>query len=375
MKVLQLTAHFRPNIGGVETHLSDLCKCLTERGFEVTVLTYRPLETDLRWKMLEREKNLTVIRIPWIPHLFYKLIKLPILEFIYLLPGLFLVTPFVLLLKKIDVISAHGLVAGFVGAFWGKIFNKKLVVSTHSIYSFPKRGLYRELVKWIFKNANHCLGLSKQAAGEIYSLGISAKIVDNFTYWIDLNKFQITNSKLQIKKKLGWENKFTVLFVGRLVEEKGVLVLLESVKSWDDDINLKIIGSGPLQEEVERVTSKHKNLEFIGIIDQKELPMYYSGSDILIVPSISEEGFGRVILESLSCGTPVIGANCGAIGEAMDESVGKLIDVSAKNIKDAVEYFYANRGRLKRLTSNCRRYAERRYSEKNVNKIIKSYTK
>ena len=373
MKVLQLTVHFRPNIGGLETHLNDLCKSLTERGFEVTVLTYSPLETDLRWKMLEREKNLTIIRIPWITHLFYKLIKLPILEFIYLLPGLFLATPFVLLSKKIDVISAHGLVAGFVGAFWGKIFNKKLVVSTHSIYSFPKGGLYRELAKWIFKNASHCLGLSKQAAREIYSLGISAENVDNFTYWIDLNKFKVQSSKFKVKKQLGWETKFTVLFVGRLVEEKGVWVLLESVKSWDRDINLKIIGSGPLQEEVERVAANHKNLEFIGIINQKELPMYYGGSDILIVPSISEEGFGRVILESLACGTPVIGANCGAIPEAMDESVGKLIDVSAKNIKDAVEYFYANSGRLNRLTNNCRRYAERRYSEKNAEKIIRAY--
>jgi len=373
MKVLQLTVHFPPNVGGVETHLDDLVKALVKRSWEVFVLTYRPLTTVAKWNMYEQDNRVEIFRIPWLPNLFYKLVKTPILEFIYLLPGLFLATPFVLLTKKIDIIHAHGLVAGFVGVMWGKVFNKKVIISTHSIYSFPKIGLYRELVKWIFKNANLVLGLSKQAKQEIKSLGISSEKIDNFTYWIDLSKFKVQSSKFKVKKQLGWENKFTVLLVGRLVKEKGVLVLLESVKVWDNGINLKIIGSGPLEEEVKKAASKYKNVEFVGVIDQDKLPLYYSGSDILIVPSVSEEGFGRVILESLACGTPVIGANRGAIPESMDESVGKLIDITSGNIKEAVGYFFENRDKLKKLAQNCRTFAERRYSEKNVEKIIRAY--
>ncbi len=373
MKVLQLTVHFPPNVGGVETHLDDLVKALVKRSWEVFVLTYRPLTTVAKWNMYEQDNRVEIFRIPWLPNLFYKLVKTPILEFIYLLPGLFLATPFVLSLKRIDIIHAHGLVAGFVGVMWGKVFNKKVIISTHSIYSFPKIGLYRELVKWIFKNANLVLGLSKQAKQEIKSLGISSEKIDNFTYWIDLSKFKVQSSKFKVKKQLGWENKFTVLLVGRLVKEKGVLVLLESVKVWDNGINLKIIGSGPLEEEVKKAASKYKNVEFVGVIDQDKLPLYYSGSDILIVPSVSEEGFGRVILESLACGTPVIGANRGAIPESMDESVGKLIDITSGNIKEAVGYFFENRDKLKKLAQNCRTFAERRYSEKNVEKIIRAY--
>lgn len=381
MKVLQLTVHFPPNVGGVETHLSDLVKALVKRDWEVFVLTYRPLTIDAKWDMYEKEKKAEIFRIPWLPDLFYKLVKTPILEFIYLLPGLFLAAPFVLFLKKIDVIHAHGLVAGFVGVMWGRVFNKKVVISTHSIYGFPKKGIYRKFAGWIFGNANFCLGLSKQAAEEISSLGISPQKVSNFTYWIDLDKFkampagrQVKSAKWKVKRELGWKDKFTALFVGRLVEEKGVLVLLESVKSWDDDINLKIIGSGPLQDEVERVISKYKNVEFLGVIDQNMLPLYYNGSDILIVPSTSEEGFGRVILESLSCGTPVIGSRRGAISEAMDDSVGKLINVSPNNIKDAVEYFFENPDVSEKMKENCRKFAERRYSEENVQTIIKSYS-
>ena len=154
MKILQLTAHFSPNIGGVETHLNDLCHFLTKKGFKVTVLTYIPLHTNASWKIFEQKKDLDIIRIPWVPNLFYRLIKVPVLEFLYLLPGLFVFTPIILLIKSPNVIQAHGLVAGFVGVFWGKIFGKRVIVTTHSIYNFPKSGLYRNFVKWIFSNSS-----------------------------------------------------------------------------------------------------------------------------------------------------------------------------------------------------------------------------
>lgn len=371
MKILQLSAHFKPNIGGVETHLEDLVNILIKKGHKVFVLTYQPLTTKVNWKIYETS-GFEIFRIPWFTNLFYRLVNFPAAEFMYLLPGLFFITPLVLIIRNPEVIHAHGLVAGFVGVFWGKVFDKRVIISTHSIYSFPKKGFYRNFAGWIFQHADFVFGLSKQAAAEISSLGISPKKVGNFTYWINLEKFKkIENAK----NKLDWQDRFTVLFVGRLVKEKGVLELLESIKIWDKNIDLKIVGSGPLEAEVKKTVSKYKNIELIGMIDQNKLPMYYSGSDILIVPSVSEEGFGRVILESLACGTPVIGAKRGAIPEAMDGSVGRLIDITPGNISKVVLYFYQNRDKLEKIEQNCRIFAERRYSEKNAETIIQSYTK
>lgn len=370
MKVLQISAHFRPNIGGVETHLSDLVSVLTKRGWGIFVLTYKPLTTKIPAKIYEKGQMFKIVRIPWFPGLFYKFVHYPVLEFFYLLPGLFFVTPLVLILANPDVIHAHGLVAGFVGVFWGKVFGKRVVISTHSIYSFPKTGLYRKFVTLIFKNANYVLSLSRQATREIESLGVRKSKVKNFTYWIDLEKFK---KVIDAKNKLGWKNNFIVLFVGRLVSEKGIEELLASVRIWDKNINLKIIGSGPLDAKVKEVATKLENLEFIESIDSDNLPIYYSGADLLIVPSVSEEGFGRVILESLACGTPVIGSGRGAIPEALDKTVGKLIDVSPENIMKAVQYFSKYRNQFRSLAKNCRKFAERRYSEKNADTIIKAY--
>ncbi|MDP3973586.1 MAG: glycosyltransferase family 4 protein [Candidatus Daviesbacteria bacterium] len=372
MNILQLSAHFRPNIGGVETHLDDLCKVLLEKKFRVFVLTYRPLHTKAFWKIYEKNNNLEIIRIPWIPNMFYKLIGIPFLEFIYLLPGLFFVAPFVIFLKRINLIHAHGLVAGFVGVFWGWVFKRKVVISTHSIYNFPKEGLYRGFVKFIFENSDYNFGLSRQAENEIRSLVTDKNKVGNFTYWIDLKKFKkIKNGK----SVLGWKNKFVVLFVGRLVPEKGILELLQVAKIWNNNISLKIIGAGPLEKKIESMGKKNKNFEYLGKVENDELPIYYSGADVLVIPSTHEEGFGRVILESLSCGTPIIGSKRGSIPEVIDKSVGVVIDINSKIIKNTVEYFYLHPQALSKLSRNCRRFAERRYSEKNAQVIINAYGK
>lgn len=87
-----------------------------------------------------------------------------------------------------------------------------MVVSTHSIYSFPRVGIYRNFVSAIFKNADCVLGLSKQAANEIESLGVEKNRLRT-SYWIDLNKFK---KIIDAKNKLGWKEKFVVLFVGKI---------------------------------------------------------------------------------------------------------------------------------------------------------------
>jgi glycosyltransferase involved in cell wall biosynthesis len=380
MKILQLTCHYRPNVGGVETHLDDLVRALLKRKHEVFVLTYRPLTTKAPYLTLEQGERYTVFRIPWLAGFFYKLVKNPILEFLYLVPGLFLVTPYLLLLSKPDVIHAHGLVAGFVGVFWGKALGIRTVISTHSMYHFPEKGLYTKFVRALFTRADVILTLSKQSAREVEDLGIRKDKIHVFTYWIDLSIFKPESpaTVLKLRKKLGWENKFVVLFVGRLIEEKGIPELIGSLsKLGKGDVGKNvlyaIVGSGPMEQTIKDESSKVSNLHFLGRIEQDVLPEYYNASDALIVPSTHEEGFGRVILESLACGTPVIASNRGAIPEAMDERVGRLIDITPFTIAETVEKLYKNKSLFNTLKSKTRKFAEKKYAEKNIDEILRAY--
>lgn len=371
MKVLQLTVHLSPNLGGVETHLNDLFNSLISRGFRVFVLAYQPLSTKTDWKWFEQSKNLTILRIPWLRGFFEKLVHFPIIEFIYLVPGLFLITPFVILFFRPNVLHAHGISAAVSAVFWGKLFRIRSIISLHSIYSFPQKSLYRGFVKLIFNYSDFVLSLSKKSNQEIKNLGLTGNKTGVFTYWIDLQRFKHVH---YAKKTLGWTDGFTVLFVGRLIEEKGLKELLASVSLWHGKINLAIAGTGPLEGYVLEQSGRTKNIIHLGKVNQNNLPLFYSAADCVIVPSTSEEGFGRVIIEALSCETPVIASKKGAIMEAMDETVGRFIDITSENIAQEIDFLYKNPSVLKVLAANSRRFVERRYSELNVKSIIQVYT-
>ncbi|MEK7550217.1 MAG: glycosyltransferase family 4 protein [Patescibacteria group bacterium] len=365
MKILQISPHFSPNIGGVETHINDLVLGLVDKKHKVFVLAYKALQTKIASSVLERHKRLKILRIPWLPGLFYTFVDKPILEFLYLFPGIFVVSSLIILFDRPDVIHAHGLVAGTTAVIWGKIFGIRTVISTHNIYNFPKSGFYSKFINWVLNKTDHILCLSHQSMGEIKKIVKDKNKISIFVSWVNLKKFKPLD-KGESKKKLGWGKQFIVLFVGRLVPEKGISELLSAAKLLSKGIKLKIAGSGPLESKVQKY--------YIGKISQDDLSIYYSGADIVIVPSTHDEGFGRVILEALACGTPIIASNRGAIPGVIDETVGKLIDVTPINIKRAIEYFYNKPDKLKELSKNTRKFVIKRYGDKNIEAIISSYT-
>lgn len=374
--ILLLTTPFRPNIGGVETHLDDLISAGEENGWDFEVLTYQPLVTNSRGATREKGKGYTITRIPWIRlNLFLKLEKYPILEFLYLFPPLFILA-FVYLAfinNKIKKIHAQGLIAGAVGVLVGKLFNKKVIISTHSIYNFPKSGMYFWFVKFLFTNCEKVLCLSRQSQKEILNLGIDNSKVDVFTYWVDQRIFHPA-LKSQNRKIIGENPKrFICLFVGRLVNGKGVPELLQVAKLLKDKAKIIIIGDGPLAGLVENSAKALANLTFIGKVENFKLPAFYNSADILLVPSTHEEGYGRVLLEALSCGLPIIATNRGGIKEYINNKMGMLVDITPKNICRSVLLLLNNPKRLADMRIEARNYAKIHFSKKNCRIIFNNY--
>lgn len=372
-EILIVSIAYLPNIGGVETHIKDLINELLNSNWRVRLLTYQPLQTPKRGLWIEKGKNLFIYRLPMIRGLFYKLVKLPFLEFLFLAPLLFLFTPLVLIVhKNISVINAQGIVAGFVAAFWSKVFNKRYVIATQSVYHFPKTGLYKAFAKWIFENADHILVISKQSGEDVGSLGVDKKKIQVFTHWEDINRFT-PSDKYKAKKIVGFGNKFVVSFFGRLVAEKGVSELLDSVRSLNKNITLAIYGEGPLRQLVERKSKKYKSLVYMKTIPPESLPLHYSAADLVIVPSVHEEGFGRVAAGALLCKTPVIASNRGALPEVVNDKVGKIIEVTPKNIAESINFFFTHPTELKKRAVLARDYAVKKFSNKNAEAIIDSF--
>lgn len=372
---LILTTPFRPNVGGVETHLDDLIEAGIKRGLKFLVLTYQPLVSDAQGKFHESSRDLEVIRIPWIRmNLFLLLERYPLLEFIYLFPALFITGVLLLSLKSSDIktIHAQGLIAGAAGFFLGKLFGKKCLISTHSIYHFPNRGLYSYFVRTMLSNCDQVLTLSAQSHREIVNLGVNPKKVNVFTYWVDQQVFRPRRQAVA-RKKLELANKqFICLFVGRLVAVKGVRPLLKSAQ-LTKGVNYLVAGDGPLSAEVEEVCFRVRNIRYLGPVENKKLSHYYNAADVLIVPSTHEEGLGRVILEALSSGLPVVASNRGGIKEVVTPEVGLLIKVSPKLIAKTLEELRGDPQQLKGMAIKARAYARNHFSQKNAQLIFRYY--
>ncbi|HEX4373432.1 MAG TPA: glycosyltransferase family 4 protein, partial [Puia sp.] len=112
------------------------------------------------------------------------------------------------------------------------------------------------------------------------------------------------------------------LFVGRLSEEKGVHSLLAAFAN--KKYRLTIIGDGPLKQTVEQFAKENRNITYLGFQTKENILQYMRDCSALIVPSICYEQFGLVIIEALSCGTPVLASDIGAPADIICEGYNGL---------------------------------------------------
>lgn len=111
------------------------------------------------------------------------------------------------------------------------------------------------------------------------------------------------------------ENHF--VFAGRLVRVKGILTLLEAMRHVGGDSVLNIAGAGELEPEMRQFVETHNltNVRFVGHLGTDELASLVQRALFTVVPSEWYENYSMTVIESLACGTPVIGANIGGIPE------------------------------------------------------------
>lgn len=370
-KIVILSIAFRPNVGGVETHLTDLTNEIKQK-YQCLVATLPPISTKVTSKVIEKDGNLLIWRIPWFgKNLFHKLLNFPILEFFYLTPPLFFGL-LVALIKypSIQVIHAQGLSGGLTTAILGKLFHKRTLISTAYVFHF-KKNLLGRVAKWVFGSVDRVLCVSEASTDEMKELGVAKEKLGKCPYWIDLDIFKPTEKNIA-KKKLGWPNNFSVLFIGRLVKEKGIFELLEAIELVPKEINFYIIGDGILKEEVEQATKSYANLHFLGKVQNELTPLYYSAADLVIAPSY-EETLGRVNMEALACSTPVIGSSTGGLKEVVSKDVGMLFKVTPQDIAKAIIRLYKDKKLYERFRKNARPHIQKHFSRKNFRVFVKEY--
>lgn len=181
---------------------------------------------------------------------------------------------------------------------------------------------------------------------------------------VDIDKF--TPKKNGLEPNLGR----SILFVGRLSEDKGIQYLLTAFKKVSaaiKGVSLVIIGDGPLRG---RIRGNDTNIAMLGKIKNQDLPPYFRAADLTVAPSITtmkwEEQIGMVNIQSMACGTPVVSTYSGAIPEyVVHGKTGILVpEKDAGSLADAMIKLLRNNGLKEELGKNAREYAIENFDAK-----------
>ncbi|MCI1857420.1 MAG: glycosyltransferase family 4 protein [Sporolactobacillus sp.] len=165
-------------------------------------------------------------------------------------------------------------------------------------------------------------------------------------------------------------NGFRVLFVGRLIELKGIQIIVDLInKDKSSLFQWWFVGNGELSNEIKRLSEKKDNVKYFGkITDQSKLCKIYNQCDVLLLLSIPsfkwEELFGIVIIEAMICGVVPIASNCIGPLSIIDNDVnGFIVSSNYKNKVQAILINLLNdKNKLMEMKINAIKDAQEKYS-------------
>lgn len=162
------------------------------------------------------------------------------------------------------------------------------------------------------------------------------------------------------------ENTFVIGYAGRLVEEKGVQVLLSAAAGLPGNWRLQIVGDGPYRPTLEALAKTlgiEERVIFELSIPSGEMPYFLNKLNVLVLPSLTrrnwKEQFGRVLIEAMACEVPVIGSSSGEIPHLIAEAGLVFPEGHAEALREALHQLMSNpelcaelgqRGRTRVLT-------------------------
>jgi len=178
------------------------------------------------------------------------------------------------------------------------------------------------LITQALKQSDVNIVKSHELKNKIDSLGVDTNKTKVIHNGVDQKKF--IRQKMAAARKtlnLNSADKYC-LFVGNFQIEKGLNYLVSAFKLiQDENVKLLVIGSGPLEADISQQVESlglTDKIKFAGRVSHEMIPTYLSAANLLCLPSL-REGCPNVVLESLSCGTPVVASDVGAVRDIISK--------------------------------------------------------
>ena len=262
-------------------------------------------------------------------------------------------------LRTATIFKTNQINGAWSGVIAKRLFGKKLLVRCGYVWSdfvarqHPNNWRHAaalRLERRAFRSADVVIVATEADRNTIVTrYGLAANRVHVNPNYVDTNVFR---PMPEIAREPG-----RVTFIGRFVEQKNVMALIEAAEGLPD-VSLCLIGDGPLRSELEASAERRRvRVKFLGRLPQAELPVLLNRSTVFVLPS-HYEGNPKALLEAMACGVPVIGARVPGIQEILVHGDnGYLCGTSPAEIRAALRDVLGDAALRLRISAGAMAYA------------------
>jgi len=252
---------------------------------------------------------------------------------------------------RFDIIHAHDWVVAFASRALKNAYSIPLVCTIHATEHGRNWGIHNDLQRYIS-------GVEWWLTYESWRVIVNSEYMKNETK----NVFQLPEDKIRVipngvetdkfdgydrdygfRRNYASDNEKIVFFVGRLVNEKGVHVLVDAipkVMKYYNDVKFVIAGKGPQLEYLKGKAAAMEVLHkvcFTGYISDEDLMRIYKCADVAVFPSLYEP-FGIVALEGMVANVPVVVSDTGGLGDIVNHGIDgmKAYTGNANSLADSI---------------------------------------
>ncbi len=375
MKILMLTWEYPPRIvGGIARVVHDLSHKLVKNGHDVTVVTYKEGDTP----EFENDKGVKVYRVEnymikpnnftdWIMQLNFTLTAKA--------------TQIINEQGKFDCIHAHDWLVAYSAKTLKDSFQIPIISTIHATEAGRNSGIHDDVQRYINDTewlltyeSTEVIVNSNYMKCELQRLfGLPFEKINVIPNGININNFNGITKDYDFRRKYAMDNEKIILYIGRLVYEKGVQHLISAMPkiiNGYNDTKLIIGGKGGMYDEL-REQAKNLGIEnkvyFTGYLSSKEVQKMYKCADIAVFPS-TYEPFGIVALEAMLAGVPTVVSDIGGLNEIVDHGINgmKSYAGNSNSIADSVLALLYNHQLCNNIVKNAKTKVKQEF---NWNKI------
>ncbi len=375
MRILMLTWEYPPRIvGGISRVVHDLSHRLIKDGHDVTVVTYR--EGDMEY--FENDKGVKVYRVDnymitpnnftdWIMQLNFNLTSKA--------------TEIINKEGKFDIIHAHDWLVTYSAKTLKQAYNIPLVSTIHATEAGRNSGIHDDVQRYINDTewlltyeSTDVIVNSNYMKCELQRLfGLPFDKINVIPNGVNLNLYTGIDRDYEFRRKYAMDNEKIILYLGRLVYEKGVQNLISAMPKIIanyNDVKLVIAGKGGMMDELKAQVHSlgiDDKVYFTGYLDSKSVQKMYKCADVSVFPS-TYEPFGIVALESMLSGTPTVVSDVGGLDEIITHGVDGMKSYAGNynSIADSVLSLLFDAGLCSNISKNAKAKVKNKY---NWNKI------